>query len=303
MVYTKQLRDAIARSASLIANADAVLIVAGAGMGIDSGLPDYRGPNGLWNTWHPAAKLNMTYEDLSTHEQFVKDPALAWGFQTYLTQLYHDLDPHSGYYQLRDLVEDEKQGRYFVVTSNVDSQFIKAGFNQDKLYEVHGTKRLWQCMDKTCNKRCAPWPMDMTQLPTVDPKTLYAVKPFPQCSHCGQMARPNVSFFGDDVFSETVTKRQGQRFKQWLDTVVGTQMVVLELGCGLSRHSIRFRSKDDRYVMCSKEYKLPKSFRAGENTHLIRINPGEQQEAEPHVVHVPLGAREAMRVLTSRVMK
>ena len=85
MTYSKQVRDAITRAATLIADADAVLIVAGAGMGIDSGLPDYRGPNGLWNTWHPAAQLRMTYEDLSTHEQFVQNPALAWGFQTYLT--------------------------------------------------------------------------------------------------------------------------------------------------------------------------------------------------------------------------
>lgn len=301
MTYSKQLRDAITRAATLIADADAVLIVAGAGMGIDSGLPDYRGPNGLWNTWHPAAQLRMTYEDLSTHEQFVQNPALAWGFQTYLTRMYHDLDPHSGYHQLRELVESGKQGQYFVVTSNVDSQFLKAGFDPDKLYEVHGTKRVWQCMSKKCNKRCAPWPMDVTQLPELDPETLLAIPPFPKCMHCGAMARPNVSFFDDDVFSETITKRQGARFQKWLESVVGTRVVLLEFGCGLSQHSIRFEHVDGRYAMQSKEYKLPPSFRAGENTHLIRINPDDGEDMGPHVVNLPLGAQEAMRVLASRV--
>ena len=91
------IKDAIIDATNAINSSDALLIVAGAGMGIDSGLPDYRGPQGLWNSWHPARELNMTYESLSTHEQFINNPELAWGFQTYLTKLYNDLAPHDGY--------------------------------------------------------------------------------------------------------------------------------------------------------------------------------------------------------------
>ena len=53
MSSDKKLREAILNASKSINDSEALLIVAGAGMGIDSGLPDYRGPNGLWNTWHP----------------------------------------------------------------------------------------------------------------------------------------------------------------------------------------------------------------------------------------------------------
>lgn len=73
--------DIIIISKQYINDYDALLIVAGAGLGIDSGLPDYRGPYGLWNMWHPTKSLNMTYEKLSTHELFLENPALAWVFR------------------------------------------------------------------------------------------------------------------------------------------------------------------------------------------------------------------------------
>ena len=92
MLNNKRLKEAINNASKSINDADALLIVAGAGMGIDSGLPDYRGPNGLWNTWHPARKLNMRYEQLSTHELFLNEPNLAWGFQSYLTKMYHNFE-------------------------------------------------------------------------------------------------------------------------------------------------------------------------------------------------------------------
>ena len=52
-------------------------------------------------------------------------------------------------------------------------------------------------MDKACNKNHFPWDMSIDQLPETDSETLYAKGPFPKCPHCGQMVRPNVSFFND----------------------------------------------------------------------------------------------------------
>ena len=91
---------------------------------------------------YPAKELNMKYEDLSTHETFINNPELAWGFQTYLTKLYYDLDPHQGYYDLLNIAKNKFNDNYFVITSNVDSQFLKSGFNPEQLYEVHGSKRM-----------------------------------------------------------------------------------------------------------------------------------------------------------------
>ena len=294
----KRIKESIQMARKEICDAEALLIVAGAGMGIDSGLPDYRGPNGLWNTWHPARELNMRYEQLSTNELFLNDPHLAWGFQTYLTKMYHHLDPHNGYTLLLQMAEKKFKNNYFVITSNVDSQFLKAGFSENKLYEVHGTKRLWQCIDKKCNKNHFPFQMEIDKLPQIDEKTLYAVDPLPKCIHCGKIARPNVSFFGDLFFNEKTTKVQSSRLYDWLESIKHKKLVIMELGCGISEHSIRFELKKNQYTMMSNEWKLPKHFLSDINTNLIRINPDEEiDENKVGVIKIKLGAMKAMKML------
>ncbi len=273
-----------------INSADALLIITGAGMGIDSGLPDYRGPQGLWNTWHPAKQLNMTYENLSTHEMFLENPELAWGFQTYLTKLYQELSPHKGYYDLLEISNKKFNGNYFVITSNVDSQFLKSGFDENKLYEVHGTKRLWQCTDKKCNKRFSPWNMSIDKLPTIDENSLYTIKPLPKCINCGAMARPNVSFFNDLFFNENITKKHSLRLEDWLNKNKNKKLIILEIGCGISIHSLRLKLKDGQYKMMSNEWKLPREFLSFDKTSLVRINPDVTQDTQEDLNGIiPLG--------------
>lgn len=291
----KDIKQKLKISKSYIDEADALLIVAGAGMGIDSGLPDYRGPHGLWNTWHPAKESNMTYEDLSTHENFIYNPELAWGFQTYLTNLYHTLEPHQGYYDLLEIATQKFNNNYFVVTSNVDSQFLKSGFDTDRLYEVHGSKRLWQCMDKNCNKNHFPWNMNIHNLPKIDPNTLLALKPLPKCIHCGNMARPNVSFFNDFHFNEKKTHVQSNNLIQWINKNKDNKLLIIEMGCGVSVHSIRFTMKNSQYTMLSNEWKLPKSFMNQYNTKMIRINPDDTEE--DYVLKIPFGAKKGISLL------
>ena len=301
----KILNENIQKIADIIKNSDCLLIVAGAGMGIDSGLPDYRGPNGLWNTWHPAKTLNMTYDKLSTHENFIEDPELAWGFQSYLTKLYHNLDPHNGYNILLNIAKEFFSENYFVLTSNVDSQFKKSGFDINKLYEVHGTKRLWQCIDKNCNKKHFPWDMNINQLPKINPKTLYAEKPLPKCIYCGKMARPNVSFFGDLNFSEKSTKIQKDKLEEWLKINKSKKLAILEMGCGKSIHSIRFVKKRDQFRMMSNEFKLPKCFLSDNLTTLIRINPDDNQldEENKDIIVLNLGSKKGMEMISRKLNK
>lgn len=297
-LYKYNLKENINSAKNAIQNADCLLIVAGAGMGIDSGLPDYRGPNGLWNTWHPAKELGLTYEDLSTHKTFLENPELAWGFQTYLTKLYHKLDPHDGYKILLKLAKQKFKNNYFVITSNVDSQFLKSGFDESKLYEVHGTKRLWQCINKKCNKKHYPWAMEINNLPSIDKKTLRANKPFPKCIHCNNMARPNVSFFDDFIFNEKICKKQSSNLLKWLDTIVNKKLVIIELGCGISKHSIRFVMKNNQYTMLSNEWKLPKHFLSKNNTKMIRINP-DTNDHDKDIIKINLGAKNALKMINS----
>src|SRR5579859_5594906 len=88
-----------AEAAKAIESADALLIAAGAGMGVDSGLPDFRGPEGFWKAYPPFK--GKQFSDLSTPHWFHTDPALAWGFFGHRMNLYRSAVPHAGFQILR----------------------------------------------------------------------------------------------------------------------------------------------------------------------------------------------------------
>ena len=85
----------LAAAAEAVRTADALLIGAGAGMGVDSGLPDFRGPEGFWAAYPPFR--GRQFSDLSTPHWFRTDPALAWGFFGHRLNLYRTAVPHPGF--------------------------------------------------------------------------------------------------------------------------------------------------------------------------------------------------------------
>ena len=138
----------IEKAKRLLNEADAILITAGAGMGVDSGLPDFRGTKGFWKAYPPIAKLGLDFADMANPKWFDINPQLAWAFYGHRLNLYTDTTPHDGFKMLLELVKT-KNDNYFIFTSNVDGQFQKAGFAQDKIYEVHGSIHHLQCT-KNC---------------------------------------------------------------------------------------------------------------------------------------------------------
>src|SRR3954447_17832106 len=91
------MSDEIARAAEAIAGAEAILIGAGAGMGVDSGLPDFRGPEGFWRAYPPYRALGLRFEELADPVHFADDPTLAWGFYGHRLGLYRSTVPHAGF--------------------------------------------------------------------------------------------------------------------------------------------------------------------------------------------------------------
>ena len=108
-------------------DADGVLITAGAGMGVDGGIPDFRGSSGIWTS----NKAN--FMKFASGNAFKVRPLEAWNFYINRIMKYSHSDPHRGYYDLLKIKKD-----VFVVTSNVDCHFERAGFDPLKLYEIHG---------------------------------------------------------------------------------------------------------------------------------------------------------------------
>src|SRR5580658_2778172 len=89
--------ESIHRAAQAIARAEALLFTAGAGMGVDSGLPDFRGTEGFWRAYPPYQKLGLRFEQLANPDTFDSDPRLAWGFYGHRLALYRKVQPHAGF--------------------------------------------------------------------------------------------------------------------------------------------------------------------------------------------------------------
>lgn len=116
------IMDSLRQATTAIREADALLITAGAGMGVDSGLPDFRGNEGFWKAYPVAARLGLSFMDLANPHWFAKDPALAWAFYGHRLNLYRRTIPHAGFATLLRWAERKPAG-YFVFTSNVDGHF------------------------------------------------------------------------------------------------------------------------------------------------------------------------------------
>jgi NAD-dependent SIR2 family protein deacetylase len=125
-------------AAELIEQADALIVAAGAGMGVDSGLPDFRGNEGFWKAYPALAKAQMSFTEVASTRTFQSDPRLAWGFYGHRLDLYGNTASHEGFAILQRWAQRMPHGA-FVFTSNVDGQFQKAGFPADRVHEYHGS--------------------------------------------------------------------------------------------------------------------------------------------------------------------
>jgi NAD-dependent SIR2 family protein deacetylase len=277
---SSQLDRAAERAAAAIAGADALLITAGAGIGVDSGLPDFRGNEGFWNAYPPMRKLGVSFVDMANPGWFQRDPELAWGFYGHRLNLYRETTPHAGFGILRRWGERMNRGS-FVFTSNVDGQFQAAGFDPDRILECHGSIHHLQCTSP-CGD--AIWEAEGVEV-SVDEATFHASLPHPACPYCGALARPNVLMFGDWSWIPTRSDAQGSRFNSWISKAAGDRLVVVEIGAGTAVPTVRMTSEQT-------------VGRLGGT--LIRINVREPQVPGNHIGLV-LGGREALEQIDQKL--
>ena len=245
------------RAREVVEGAEAVIVTAGAGMGVDSGLPDFRGDEGFWKAYPPFAKLGLRFVELADPRWFRSDPALAWGFYGHRKNLYADTVPHVGFGWLRDYGATRPEGG-FVFTSNVDGQFDKAGFEASQVAECHGNIHQLQCLETRC--AAGIWRSDVRV--AVDPETLRAAPPYPTCRRCGGLARPNILMFGDGGWRSERSDEQETRLYRFVQAVIAksARLVVIEMGAGTAIPTVRRLSEEVA--------------RRARGT-LIRINPRE----------------------------
>lgn len=268
---------ALRRAAALITEADALIVAAGAGMGVDSGLPDFRGPEGFWRAYPALGRARIDFHRIASPAAFEADARLAWGFYGHRLGLYRRTVPHAGFGLLRRWGEGMAQGCR-VFTSNVDGQFQRAGFDDAAVHECHGSIHHLQC-SVPCGD--AVWTAD-DFTPEVDEAACRLRNALPTCPHCGALARPNVLMFGDAAWVDAREAAQAERFADWMAGV--RRPVVIEIGAGTAVPSVRYFSRQ----MVDRA-----------NARRVRINLHEPAVPAAQDVGIGMGALDALQAIAA----
>ncbi|NLA36945.1 MAG: NAD-dependent deacetylase [Actinobacteria bacterium] len=204
---TQLLEKSIASARSVIDAAQRVVVLTGAGISTDSGIPDFRGPKGVW-TRNPEA------EKLSHIDHYLADPEVrirAW--QARLDNPLWGALPNRGHEAIRDL--ERRKKLMLLVTQNVDGLHVDSGIDPDRIVEVHGTVRDVVCMD------CA---MREPAGPTMD--RIKAGERDPHCPMCGGILKSATISFGQNLVAEDLDRAFGAASMCDVLLTVGTELSV-----------------------------------------------------------------------------
>lgn len=162
----------IEKAAEIIQNGNHVTAFTGAGISVESGIPPFRGENGLWNKYNPRI-LDISY--------FKSNPEDSWRL---IKEIFYDFfgkaDPNRAH---TGLAEMENEGYIdAIITQNIDNLHQEAGSNE--VYEFHGNSRELVCTN--CSNRTKATEIDLEQLP-------------PRCEQCDNVYKPDFIFFGEAI--------------------------------------------------------------------------------------------------------
>lgn len=184
--------------ANLIVNSSYTVVFTGAGMSAESGIPTFRGDNGLWKKYDPM--------ELATYEAFRRDPVKVWEWYKWRMERIINSHPHAGYYIIARW--EEKGYVKKVITQNVDGLHIKVG--SKNVIELHGNIFRARCI--SCN-----FTMELKEPPTDIP---------PHCPVCGGLLRPDVVWFGEALDSDKLSQAYQAAVNSDVFIVIGTSGVV-----------------------------------------------------------------------------
>lgn len=207
----------IEQVAGWVVDADRITVMTGAGISTDSGIPDFRGPNGVW-TRNPAA------ERLSTYHDYVSNPEVrreAWA-----RRLEHpgwEAQPNAGH---RALVELERSGKLVaLITQNIDELHQRAGSAAERVLELHGT--MWHAECVACG-----WRRPMAEL--LD--RVQAGEADPPCADCGGVVKSATISFGQQLDPDVVDRAAAAATGCDLFLAIGSSLTVHPAAglCGLA---------------------------------------------------------------------
>jgi NAD-dependent deacetylase len=160
-----------------LATAEAITVLTGAGISADSGVPTFRGKDGLWRTYRA--------EDLATPEAFERDPRLVWEWYSWRREILSTKKPNEAHHALAHL--EVRTQRFRLITQNVDGLHRMAG--SKNLYELHGD--IWKVRCTSCGRVTDNHEVPLSSLPL--------------CGTCGGLLRPHIVWFGEALDRLTLT--------------------------------------------------------------------------------------------------
>jgi NAD-dependent deacetylase len=181
-----------------IAAARSLAVLTGAGISADSGVPTFRGADGLWR--------NFRAEDLATPEAFERDPRLVWEWYNWRRELIATKQPNPAHLALVEL--ERRCAQFWLITQNVDGLHRSAGSTQ--LSEIHGN--IWKVRCTVCGAV-----EDNHDVPIPIP---------PSCLHCKGLLRPHIVWFGESLFAGDLARCGAALASCDVLLVIGTSGVV-----------------------------------------------------------------------------
>jgi NAD-dependent deacetylase len=193
--------------ASWLRDAQQIVVLTGAGISTESGIPDFRGPQGLW-TKNPDA------EKTATLEFYVNDPevrARAW--QNRLSSGMWDAEPNDAHRALAEL--ERRAALHTIVTQNVDGLHHAAGSSAERIIEIHGNVREVKCL--ACSWRGPMGPtLDRVRAGEVDPR----------CGECGGILKSATISFGENLVADDLNRAQRAAARADVFLALGTTLTV-----------------------------------------------------------------------------
>lgn len=182
-----------------VRNCHSCVVLTGAGISAESGVPTFRGSEGLWGKFKP--------EELATMSAFISNPKLVWEWYNWRRQVVGEVKPNPGHYALCDLQRWFDQ--FTLITQNVDGLHRAAG--SENILELHGNIYRNKCVD--CNHQL---PEDMD----IDPDNISS------CPRCGGKIRPDVVWFGEMLDAQIINKAFSESEQTELFFSIGTSAIV-----------------------------------------------------------------------------
>jgi len=191
-VFSTQLK-------SKLQGAESVTVLTGAGISAESGVPTFRGTDGIWKKFKP--------EDLANFDSFIRNPQLVWEWYKYRKQLIGSIQPNAGHIALAEM--ERRFPQFAIITQSIDNRHQRAGSRS--IYELHGNVERNYCIG--CGK-------------SFTDAEIMRMDKAPRCTSCGDLVRPDVVWFGEQLPIDPWEKSASAAERAEIFFSIGTSAVV-----------------------------------------------------------------------------